>query len=1124
MKSTITTFIALIALMLTASYSFAGPGSTTTFIKVDQFGYRCSSKKIALIADPQIGYNASESFSPSVGANQYEVRRWDNDQMVLSGTIAVWNAGATHAQSGDKCWWFDFSAVQTPGSYYIFDKGNNVGSYRFDIGDGVYDEVLKSAVRSFYYQRSNFAKTAQYAGAKWSDGAAHSQDISVLDLGGKNPKDLSGGWFDAGDYNKYTTFTAGVIPVLLEAFRENEKAFKDNTNIPESGNNVPDLLDEVKWELDWLKKMQDATGNGGLFLKVGSNNFSEVSPPSADKRQRYYYGECTSATLTGALNFAVSAIVYKNIPLYASFGTDLQTRAEQAWARATISTTNFTAFQTTCDDGTIKSGDADVAQGGTDTDQMELSVSAAIYLYELTGKTVYKNFVEANYTGIRPYKEGYWHPYRNYTCKALLNYTTLQGIDATVKSNIQNNFKTESAAGDFSLGAWTAQKDPYMAPMADYAYRWGSNSIKGGNGMMNLDKAKYLNDANKQTYRDIAEGMIHYIHGVNPQTLVYLSNMYDFGAENSVNEFYHTWFADGTKWDNAKTSTNGPAPGFLTGGPNYWYVAESGGFADISPPAGQPHQKAYKDWNEGWDGTRNVASYSITENGIYYQANYINALARLMDNPTCGVSICKSPFLGSEITTCGLSGNITLQSGLPVATNRTFTWGRGTTTLVTASSTANSFVITQPIQIGQYWVKVDSSNGCSNMANVNVVNTIPSINIGADLTVCSPATYTIEAMIAGSGYSYEWNFAPDKSFASLAKMSNQTGKSLQNVRSAGLYQVIAKVGTCQVFDTVTVRSKLAIPTDACIPSAGVANLDVIGNGTYDWYENATGGAPVKNGKTYSPSISQTTTYYVEDNLQSGTVNSSVGPKDNSIGDVWSSNFADGNTAKIKFVTSKAITLKSVNIFPESGTTSVTIRLLNSALTPILTKVITGLTTSVKTAVLDFDIPLAGTYYLDYIGGNLNLNGAGAAFPYTVSGVISLDGTEPNWWAGQARLPYFYNWQVSSAGNTCERLPVIARIGNCTPIAANEKEVERTNKLAMSISPNPVIENEITVLFKNKPTSNVRVVLNDIKGNKVYETIALPSDAIKINVELKQGVYFLESQTDNGREVIKVIKQ
>jgi len=688
MRKTILTKVLVACSLLT----YASPSVTSNFIKVDQFGYRCNAKKVAVIADPQVGYNANESFNPSTGANQYEIRDWNTDQTVFSGTIAAWNTGQTHAQSGDKCWWFDFSTFVTPGSYYVFDKGNNVGSYRFEIGDDVYEKVLPAATRMYFYNRSGFAKTAQYAGAKWTDAAAHIQDTIVLDLNNKNPKNLVGGWFDAGDYNKYTTFTSEVIPVLLEAYRENASAFKDNTNIPESGNGIADILDEVKWELDWLKRMQDATGNGGLFLKVGSINFNEVSPPSTDKRQRYYYGECTSATLTGALDFAIAALVYKNVPTLATYGTDLQTRAEQAWTRATASTSNFTTFQTVCDNGTIKSGDADVLQGGTDNDQIELALSAAVYLYELTGKIVYKDFVESKYTIIRPYVETYWHPYRTSTCKALLKYTELSGINATVKTNILNNFKTDYASSDFTLGAWNSKKDPYMASMADYAYRWGSNAIKGANGMMSLDKIKYLNDANKQAYRDIAEGMLHYLHGVNPQTMVYLSNMYDFGAENSANEIYHTWFNDVTIWDNAKTSTNGPAPGYLAGGPNYWYVAESGGFSDITPPAGQPHQKAYKDWNTGWDGSRNVASYAITEPGIYYQAKYINMLARLMDNPNCVVtgleelgnknrvqneSLIANPFTNSldlssfeNVKVVSVSGNIVYQGmGKKIETN-----------------------------------------------------------------------------------------------------------------------------------------------------------------------------------------------------------------------------------------------------------------------------------------------------------------------------------------------------------------------------------------------------------------------------------------------------------------------
>jgi hypothetical protein len=89
----------------------------------------------------------------------------------------------------------------------------------------------------------------------------------------------------------------------VEAYRINPNVFKDNYNIPESGNGIPDILDELKWELDFLKLMQDATGTNGFLLKVGVDNFNEVTPPSTDTRPRYYLPECTSATISGASMF-----------------------------------------------------------------------------------------------------------------------------------------------------------------------------------------------------------------------------------------------------------------------------------------------------------------------------------------------------------------------------------------------------------------------------------------------------------------------------------------------------------------------------------------------------------------------------------------------------------------------------------------------------------------------------------------------------------------------------------------------------------------------------------------------------------------------------------------------------
>jgi hypothetical protein len=179
-----------------------------------------------------------------------------------------------------------------------------------------------------------------------------------------------------------------------------------------------------------------------------------------------------------------------------------------------------------------------------------------------------------------------------------------------------------------------------MAHLKDYT--WGSNGIKNRQGLMYTDFIHYnINQSKNQIAITAAEGYIHYIHGVNPLNLVYLSNMYDFGAENSVNEFYHSWFTNGSaKWDRVGTSTYGPAPGFLTGGPNPeydWHKCCPSGCGstnnnskcfdeDISPPKNQPKQKSYKDFNNSWP----LNSWSVTENSCGYQLPYIRLLAHFL--------------------------------------------------------------------------------------------------------------------------------------------------------------------------------------------------------------------------------------------------------------------------------------------------------------------------------------------------------------------------------------------------------------------------------------------------------------------------------------------------------------
>jgi endoglucanase len=611
------------------------PATISKHIKIDQFGYLAGSKKIAVIVDPQVGYNAAESFTPGTGANQYQVRRWTDDVPVYSGTLVSWKSGITHTQSGDRGWWFDFSTVVIPGSYYVYDVANNVGSYRFEIGNNVYGELLKQATRMYFYQRVNFAKQAPYTDPRWADGASFegpSQDRAARSRWDKtNPataRDVHGGWFDAGDYNKYVTFAMGPLCNLLETYRMHPLYFTDNYNIPESGNGIADILDEVKWEIDWLIRMQDASGTNGLFLKVGTDNFNSASPPSTDNNPRYYLPECTSSTLTGAAAFALASIVYKslNLPSMTTYGNDLQTRAINAWNRAKITTSNFNSFQTACDDQDIKAGDAD--QGADE--QREMIITAATYLFEATGSSEYRNCFDTMYSRARPYSFWWWGPYFGPVQRALLRYTILPGATTAVVNNIRNVKSGQNYVT--SIDDHNNQTDLYRAHMPDDQYHWNSHEVKANAGLNNLDFVSFnINTAQSSLYKEIAENYLHWFHGVNPMGKVMLTNMYAYGGDSCVNEFYHAWFGNGTIWDNVFTSPNGPPPGYVPGGPNKDFSIPA-----MSPPGGQPPLKSYKEWNTGWNGTANENSWEITEAGIYTQAAYISLLVRVVANGTSG--------------------------------------------------------------------------------------------------------------------------------------------------------------------------------------------------------------------------------------------------------------------------------------------------------------------------------------------------------------------------------------------------------------------------------------------------------------------------------------------------------
>src|SRR5262245_33867342 len=122
------------------------------YIVVDQFGYPTRRTKVAVLVDPVLGWNADDGYVPGA---ELEVRKWSDGAVVHKGPSTLWNGGSVDDTSGDRGAWFDFSALTTPGLYYVFDAKNAVRSHPFEIGDDVYRRVLKTAMRMFYFNRAN---------------------------------------------------------------------------------------------------------------------------------------------------------------------------------------------------------------------------------------------------------------------------------------------------------------------------------------------------------------------------------------------------------------------------------------------------------------------------------------------------------------------------------------------------------------------------------------------------------------------------------------------------------------------------------------------------------------------------------------------------------------------------------------------------------------------------------------------------------------------------------------------------------------------------------------------------------------------------------------------------------
>ena len=295
-------------------------------ISVNQVGYRPSDTKTAILRYTGAGAPEDDLKPDGVHAVTELFAADESGARVLS-----LSAGELFYDTASGSWMqrADFSALTSPGRYRICagDDGREVLCEPFKIDEDPYDSLLKDAVRMLYLQRcgTQVSLPDDPDAEPFAHAACH--DRPALIYGTDQTRDVSGGWHDAGDYGRYVVPGAKAVADLFLAY-DLYGYDSDELGIPESGNGLPDVLDEARWELDWMLRMQDPE-SGGVYHKVSCRSFPGEVMPGEETDELVI----CPVSVTATLDFA--AVMAKASRLYASFDRDFSKTAldaaEKAW-------------------------------------------------------------------------------------------------------------------------------------------------------------------------------------------------------------------------------------------------------------------------------------------------------------------------------------------------------------------------------------------------------------------------------------------------------------------------------------------------------------------------------------------------------------------------------------------------------------------------------------------------------------------------------------------------------------------------------------------------------------------------------------------------------------------------
>jgi endoglucanase len=547
-----------------------GADAKSVQIKLDQVGYLPGSPKLAAVTAP---------------AKTFAVKRASDNAAVFKGELGP---ASLDADTGDSVQIADFSTLREAGTYFLDVPG--VGqSWAFSIRPDVFSRTYYLAMRAFYGQRCG---TAVYLGPEfpgYTHPACHLKGKFHASSGRQGERDNIGGWHDAGDYGRYVVnsgISTGTLLWTWEIF--GPKILSIKLNLPESGNGTPDILNEARWNLEWMLQMQDE--DGGVWHKQTSKHFPGFVMPQDDHLPSEVIGighepyKSTCATADLAAVAAIAARVYQ--PFDAKFAARNLEAARQAWLWAEKFPN--VAFRNPPGVNTGEYGDD--ACG-------DEKLWAAAELWRTTRDKSYNDYFREHYAEFRPTldrpaPEGW----KDVGAMGLWSYAL--GADKDSDAAIVADIRQHTAEAARAIVEST-RKNPYRVSLRARDYVWGSNGVAASYGVELLVANALAPDP---SFVETAFDNLHYLLGRNTFSLSWVTQV-------GANPYRHPHHRPSGADKNAE-----PWPGLLSGGPN----AARQDDVLRTLPAGLPPAKVYAD---------DQGSYASNEVAINWQAALVFLLA-----------------------------------------------------------------------------------------------------------------------------------------------------------------------------------------------------------------------------------------------------------------------------------------------------------------------------------------------------------------------------------------------------------------------------------------------------------------------------------------------------------------